>query len=108
MGILGIIVILSLALALSNNRKNINLRIVLLGLGLQILFALFILKTPIGKPLFGFFDKAISTLIGFSDAGGDFLFTSFVPEVGFHAALINFAFRALPTIIFLLGLSVIL
>jgi len=99
-GLLGIVVLLGIAVAMSNNRKKINLRIVGWGLGLQLTFALFILKTPIGKPVFGFLDKAISKLISFSDAGGDFLFTSFVPDVGFHTALINFAFRALPTIIF--------
>ena len=99
-GLLGIVVLLGIAVAMSNNRKKINLRIVGWGLGLQLTFALFILKTPIGKPVFGFLDKAISKLISFSDAGGNFLFTSFVPDVGFHTALINFAFRALPTIIF--------
>ena len=98
-GLLGIVVLLGIAVAMSNNRKKINLRIVGWGLGLQLTFALFILKTPIGKPVFGFLDKAISKLISFSDAGGNFLFTSFVPDVGFHTALINFAFRALPTII---------
>ena len=99
-GLLGIVVLLGIAVAMSNNRKQINMRIVGWGLGLQLIFALFILKTPIGKPIFGFFDKVVSKLISFSDAGGDFLFTSFVPDVGFHTALINFAFRALPTIIF--------
>jgi len=107
-GLLGIVVLLGIAVAMSNNRKRINLRIVGWGLGLQLIFALFILKTPIGKPLFGFLDKAISKLISFSDAGGDFLFTSFVPNVGFHTALINFAFRALPTIIFFSALMSVL
>ena len=107
-GLLGIVVLLGIAVAMSNNRKQINLRIVGWGLGLQLIFALFILKTPIGKPLFGFLDKAISKLISFSDAGGDFLFTSFVPDVGFHTALINFAFRALPTIIFFSALMSVL
>lgn len=107
-GILGIVVLLGIAFALSNNRKQINYRIVGWGLGLQIIFALFILKTPIGKPIFGFFDKAISKLISFSDAGGDFLFSSFISEVGFHVALINFAFRALPTIIFFSSLMALL
>ena len=107
-GLLGIVVLLGIAVAMSNNRKQINLRIVGWGLGLQLTFALFILKTPIGKPLFGFLDKAISKLISFSDAGGDFLFTSFVPNVGFHTALINFAFRALPTIIFFSALMSVL
>tara|TARA_Y100000590_G_scaffold164089_1_gene188040 strand:- start:3905 stop:5116 length:1212 start_codon:yes stop_codon:yes gene_type:complete len=107
-GLLGIVVLLGIAVAMSNNRKQINIRIVAWGLGLQLLFALFILKTSIGKPLFGFLDKAISKLISFSDAGGDFLFTSFVPDVGFHIALVNFAFRALPTIIFFSALMSVL
>lgn len=107
-GLLGIVVLLGIAVAMSNNRKQINIRIVAWGLGLQLLFALFILKTSIGKPLFEFLDKAISKLISFSDAGGDFLFTSFVPGVGFHTALVNFAFRALPTIIFFSALMSVL
>ena len=107
-GILGIIVLLGIAFIMSNNRNNINYRIVFWGMGLQIIFALFILKTPIGKPLFGFFDKVISKLISFSDAGGDFLFRSFISDVGFHVALVNFAFRALPTIIFFSSLMAVL
>ena len=107
-GFLGIVILLAIAFFLSNDWKKINYRIVSWGLGLQLLFALFILKTPIGKPVFGFLDKAISKLISFSDAGGDFLFTSFVEDVGFHSALVNFAFRALPTIIFFSALMSVL
>lgn len=107
-GFLGIVILLAIAFFLSNDWKKINYRIVGWGLGLQLLFALFILKTPIGKPVFGFLDKAISKLISFSDAGGDFLFTSFVEDVGFHSALVNFAFRALPTIIFFSALMSVL
>ena len=107
-GLLGIITLLGIAVAMSNNRKQINFRIVGCGLGLQLIFALFILKTPMGKPVFGFLDKVGSKLISFSDAGSDFLFTSFVPDVGFHPSLINFAFRALPTIIFFSSLMAVL
>ena len=99
-GLIGIVALLGIAFSISNDRSKINYRLVGWGLGLQLTFAVFILKTPIGKPIFSFLDKAISKLISFSDAGGDFLFTSFVPDVGFDVALINFAFRALPTIIF--------
>ena len=107
-GLLGIITLLGIAVAMSNNRKQINFRIVGWGLGLQLIFALFILKTPLGKPVFGFLDKVVSKLISFSDAGSDFLFTSFVPDVGFHPSLINFAFRALPTTIFFSSLMAVL
>ena len=65
-GILGVIILLGIAFAMSNNPKKINYRIVFWGMGLQLIFALFILKTPIGKPIFGFFDKAISKLIRIS------------------------------------------
>ena len=107
-GFLGIIILLAIAFGLSNNRSKINFRIITWGLGLQWLFAICILKTPFGKPIFSFFDKIINKLISFSDAGGDFLFKSFVPEIGFHAGLINFAFRALPTIIFFSSLMALL
>lgn len=107
-GFLGIIVLLGIAFILSNNRKKISFRVLGWGLGLQTLFALLILKTETGVRIFDFLDKAIRKLIGFSDAGSDFLFKSFVPDIGFHPALINFAFRALPTIIFFSSLMAVL
>ncbi len=78
------------------------------GLGLQMVFAIFILKLPFGGTLFGYLDKAVRKLISFSDAGSDFLFKSFIPDVGYHVAMINFAFRALPTIIFFSSLMAVL
>lgn len=107
-GLIGIILLLGIAFILSNNRRQINYRIVCWGLSLQFLFGVFILKTPFGKPLFGFFDKVITRLISFSDAGSDFLFKSLVPGVGYHDAMVNFAFRALPTIIFFSSLMTVL
>ena len=99
-GILGIIVLLGIAFLLSNNKTLINKNIIFWGLGLQISFAVIILKTSFGKALFFYFNILIIKLISFADAGSDFLFTSFIPEVGYDQALINFAFRALPVIIF--------
>jgi len=99
-GILGIIVLLGIAFLLSNNKTLINKNIIFWGLGLQISFAIIILKTSFGEALFFYFNILIVKLISFADAGSDFLFTSFIPEVGYDQALINFAFRALPVIIF--------
>ena len=107
-GILGIFVLLGIAYILSNNKSKIDFKLVSLGLVIQFLFALLILKSPIGKPVFSYLDKIITKLISFSDAGGDFLFKSFVPDVGFHVGLINFAFRALPTIVFFSGLMAVM
>ena len=98
-GILGIIVLLGIALAMSNNRNSIPWRLVTWGLGLQFLFAIFILKTPIGQPFFGAVDTVFKKLLSFSDAGSDFLFKSFSAGV-VEAPLMNFAFRILPTLIF--------
>ena len=99
-GMFGVIVLLGIAYLLSNNRKMIDTNIIIWGLGLQISFAFIILKTPLGEYIFTYLNNIIVKLISFADAGSDFLFTSFIPEVGYHVALINFAFRALPVIIF--------
>ena len=107
-GMIGMILLLGIAFILSNNRRQINYRIIVWGLSLQFIFGILILKTPLGKPLFGFFDKVITKLISFSDAGSDFLFKSLVPGVGYHEAMVNFAFRALPTIIFFSSLMTVL
>ncbi|MAN41285.1 MAG: NupC/NupG family nucleoside CNT transporter [Candidatus Marinimicrobia bacterium] len=107
-GILGIGILLGIAYLLSENKKNINSKTVLWGLGLQIFFALVILKTPIGRPLFSFFDTAITKLISFADTGSEFLFGSQVDGVGFHPAFESVAFRLLPTIIFFSALISVL
>ena len=99
-GVIGVIVLLGIAYLLSNDRKMIDTNIIIWGLGLQISFAFIILKTPFGEYIFTYLNNIIVKLISFADAGSDFLFTSFIPEVGYHVALINFAFRALPVIIF--------
>lgn len=108
LGILGLFTLLSIALLLSENRSAINLKTVLYGLIFQLIFALFILKTPFGAPIFSFLDKSINILIGFSSSGSDFLFKSYIDGVGFHPGLINFAFSTLPTIIFFSSLVAVL
>ena len=108
LGILGLFTLLSIALILSENRSAINIKTVLYGLIFQLIFALFILKTPFGAPIFSFLDKSINILIGFSSSGSDFLFKSYIDGVGFHPGLINFAFSTLPTIIFFSSLVAVL
>ena len=100
-GLIGIFVLLATAFLLSNNRSKINYRTLGWGFGLQFIFAFLILKTPIGKPFFGFFDKAITKLISFSNDGANFLF-------GDNPIFESFAFRVLPSIIFFSALMSIL
>ncbi len=106
-GILGIFAILGIAYLMSNNKNKIDLRIVIWGLGLQLLFGIFILITPFGKPIFSWFDKAIKKLLSFSNDGSEFLFASFI-DGKMHPAVINFAFAVLPTVIFFSALMAVL
>ncbi len=106
-GILGIFAILGIAYLMSNNKKNIDLRVVAWGLGLQLLFGIFILVTPFGKPIFSWFDKAIKKLLSFSTDGSEFLFASFI-DGKMHPAVTNFAFAVLPTVIFFSALMAVL
>ena len=106
-GILGIFAILGIAYFLSNNRKNIDLRLVTWGLGLQLLFGIFILVTPFGRPIFSWFDKLIKKLLSFSEQGSIFLVKSFVTDA-VEPAVINFAFFVLPTVVFFSALMAVL
>ncbi|MAX10574.1 MAG: NupC/NupG family nucleoside CNT transporter [Candidatus Marinimicrobia bacterium] len=106
-GILGIFAILGIAFLMSNNKRNIDLRVILWGLGLQILFGVFILVTPFGKPIFSWFDTLIKKLLSFSGEGSEFLFASFM-DGKMHPAVINFAFAVLPTVIFFSALMAVL
>ena len=99
--------LLSIALAMSNNRNAISWQLVTWGLGIQLLFAIIILKTPVGVPFFGAIDIGIKNLLSFSDAGSDFLFKSFRSGV-VEDPLMNFAFRILPTLIFFSSLIAVL
>ena len=106
-GILGMIAILGIAYLMSNDKKNIDLRLIVWGLGLQLLFGIFILVTPFGKPIFSWFDKLIKKLLSFSNDGSEFLFSSFI-DGKMHPAVINFAFSVLPTVIFFSALMAVL
>tara|TARA_Y100000996_G_scaffold184477_1_gene144289 strand:+ start:271 stop:1959 length:1689 start_codon:yes stop_codon:yes gene_type:complete len=109
-GIIGVFFILFLAFLLSNNKSNVNYKTVVWGLGLQLFFAILILLTPIGTPIFDWFDMAVNTLLDFSVEGSKFLFSSFVNgnDTMVETPLINFAFIALPTVIFFSALMAML
>ena len=107
MGILGVIVLLGIAFAMSNNRSAISWKLVIWGLSLQFIFAIIILKSPIGIPFFSAIDIFIKNLLSFSDAGSDFLFKSFNNNI-VEGPLMNFAFRILPTLIFFSSLITVL
>jgi len=85
--ILGLFVFLFIAWILSNNRRLFPWRTVICGLFLQFGFALFILKTPWGKTLFGFIQTAFNKLI---EAAGEGLKFAFGPLADFSLMSKNF------------------
>ena len=90
---LGLVVFLAIAYVFSTNRRAIRWRTVAWGLGLQIAIALFIIKTPVGFELFSFFGTLVRKFLDFTDAGASFVFGATFTD---HL----FAFKVLPTIIF--------
>ena len=104
-GLLGIVLILGVAFLMSNNRKAINYRTVGVGLLLQVLLAVFILKTEVGQSLFQWLGDRINTLLGQADKGALFVFGSLVDRDLMTKAFgpgndYIFFFKVVPTIIF--------
>ncbi|PHX92777.1 MAG: NupC/NupG family nucleoside CNT transporter [Flavobacteriales bacterium] len=103
-GFIGILGIFGLAFALSNNRKAINYRTIGVGLFIQVLLAVCILKTPIGKTVFGFLGKGVQKLLTFSDKGAEFIFGPLANDSKMQELFgqnFIFFFRVMPTIIFI-------
>ncbi|MBO6273119.1 NupC/NupG family nucleoside CNT transporter [bacterium] len=73
-GLIGIAVILLIAYALSNNKKKINYKTIGMALLLQVLFALFIFKVPLGQFIFLKIGAFIEKLMDFAVQGGNVVF----------------------------------
>lgn len=104
--ILGMLVILAAATLLSKNRRAIPWRTVGIGLTLQILMALFVLRTTLGYNLMTRISGAFVSILSCSFAGSEFVFG----DLGKHGSSFGFvfAFQALPMIIFVAALMSIL
>jgi len=105
-GLLGIVVILGIGIALSHNRRAIQWRVVGWGLTLQVLFAIFVLRVPAGQRLFRALGGFVTTILGYSYAGSEFVFG----ELGKPNSSLGvvFAFQILPAIIFVSALFAIM
>ncbi|NLX97517.1 MAG: NupC/NupG family nucleoside CNT transporter [Rhodopirellula sp.] len=99
--LLGLLVMLALAWLLSTNRWRMNFRLILSGIVLQFLFALLLLKTRPGEIAFQYARLFVTQIVGFSDAGAEFVFGE-----GFREHY--FAFSVLPTIIFVSSITAVL
>jgi CNT family concentrative nucleoside transporter len=104
--LLGILAILMTAVLLSKNRKAIPWRTVGIGLGLQILMALFVLRTGLGYRLMSVISAAFVKVLNCSFAGSEFVFGEMGKNHGSFGFV--FGFQALPMIIFVASLFAIL
>lgn len=73
-GIIGIIAIFLICYALSNNRKAINYKTIGMGFLLQVSFAIFIFKVPLGQKIFLLIGEFIRKILDFAYEGGSFVF----------------------------------
>jgi concentrative nucleoside transporter, CNT family len=104
--LLGIITLLGVAFLFSTNRRAVNPRVIAWGLGLQLLLALFVLRTRVGYSVLDAVSRAAVWLLNFSFAGSRFVFG---PLGDSHSNLgVIFAFQVLPMIIYVACLSAIL
>jgi len=98
--LLGVIAILRVAYLLSKNRRAISWRIVGWGLGLQLVVALFVLRTNIGYILLDKASQGAVWLLNFSFEGSKCVFGPTLGDPKGSMGLI-FAFQVLPMIIFI-------
>lgn len=73
-GLIGIAVIFLICYAISNNKKAINYKTVGMGFVLQIAFAIFIFKVPVGQQLFMLIGAFIRKILVFAYEGASFVF----------------------------------
>lgn len=104
-GILGIAAIIGIAVLLSSNRRAIRLRVVGAAFALQAGIAVLVLYVPAGRSVIEGMARGVSALLGYAQAGTDFIFGPLArPEMGGQ----SFAIAALPVIIFFASLVSIL
>lgn len=104
-GIIGIVILLGIAYLLSENKKKINWRLVGTGLVLQVIFALLILKVPLGRKFFQAISSFVTKILDFTNEGTEFLFGSLTDADTFGSI---FVINVLPSIIFFSALMGVL
>ncbi len=123
---MGLLALLLVGWLASTNRGRVSWRLVAWGVGLQVLFALVVLRTPVGVSFFEGVNGAVRALLGFAEEGGRFVFGNLVsdnvplgqgdpgqglfqPTPGLVARSgAFFAFRIFPNIIFVSSLMTVL
>ncbi|UJF23042.1 NupC/NupG family nucleoside CNT transporter [Shewanella sp. OMA3-2] len=109
MSLVGVVTLLAIGFLLSTNKKAINVRTVGGALLIQAFFAGFVLYVPIGQQVLGGVSIAVADVIGYSQAGINFLFGGLGTDAMFGNGVgFVFAIRVLPVIIFFSSLIAVL
>ena len=106
-GLLGMVAILATAVALSEQRRAISPRMLLGGLALQWLLGVFLLRFTAGRTALDLLSRWVEAVLGCAAAGGRFVFGDALVDPAGPAGFV-FAFRVLPTIIFVAALFAVL
>jgi CNT family concentrative nucleoside transporter len=106
MSIVGVIFLLALGYLCSSNRKAISWRTVGGAFLIQVILAVFVLRTPLGVKALEWLTMRVSDLIGAGEEGISFLFGP-LSDGGGGVGWI-FAFKVLPVIIFFSSLIAVL
>lgn len=105
----GVLIFIALLSLLSRHKRWISLRLLLWALGLQVLFAFFVFRVPLGTRLFFFLNNFAMGVIDSSFQGTQFLFGRLaIPPGNSNSLGFILAFQALPSIVFFAALMELL
>jgi len=106
-GFVGMFAIIGVGIFLSSDRSAISGRVLIWGLALQWLFAVLVLRVSLGVELLRSAGTLVESVLGCALAGADFVFGSPLVDPNGPAKFV-FAFRVLPTVIFVAALFAVL
>jgi CNT family concentrative nucleoside transporter len=101
-GLVGLVALMGIAWGMSSNRRKVPWRMMAWALGLQIGLGLLLLRTNIGREVFGGIGKVVDSLLKFTDEGTKMLFGDLFTKNW------SLALSVLTTIIFFSSLLAIL
>jgi CNT family concentrative nucleoside transporter len=109
----GLLILLLLAWLISENRRQVRVKVMVAGVAIQLLFALILLKFPFSQRVFFMLNQAVMALQEATNAGTSLVFgylgggpLPFAEKYPGSAFIL--AFRALPLILVVSGLSALL
>jgi concentrative nucleoside transporter, CNT family len=114
-GVVGLVVLFGIAVLFSTDRRAIRWRTVAWGFSLQIIFALLVLRWPVGQAVLQAIANIVTRVISYADVGSQFVFGWLAKDQTFLNSIrtepvgpIVFAFVVMPIVIFISSLFTIL